>query len=64
MMKHDLHLSSGEKVSAWLDLCDFALKLMESSIDSDRLEARLRRVRDETLAGHTNFLVNLGKATR
>jgi len=60
-MKHSATFSPQEKVKIWLDLCDFTFRLMDSSLDDHQLEKRLRRMRDEDIRGHNEFLTRLGE---
>ena len=56
-----MKLSARERVSAWLDICDFTLQLMSGSMDKQRLEKRLRRMREDEVTAHKRFLTRLGK---
>lgn len=60
-MKHEVELSAEERVQAWLDLCEFNLRLMESALDRPRLEERFSRMREDDLRGHREFLRRLGE---
>lgn len=60
-MEHEVKLSPEKRVQAWLDLCDFHLRLMESALDQPRLEERFLRMREENLRGHREFLRRLGE---
>ncbi len=61
-MKHEINLTPEDRVQAWLDLCDFSLRLMESALSPSRLEERFRRMREENLRGHREFLRRLGES--
>jgi hypothetical protein len=49
-----------ERLNAWLELREFTSLLMASSLDPSQLETRIRRMRDDRLREHREFLTRLG----
>jgi hypothetical protein len=60
-MRHNIKLSIKEKINIWLDLCEFSLRLMESSMSKKELNKRLKKMRNEHLKRDRVILENLGK---
>lgn len=60
-MYHKLRLSIQERIKAWLDLCDFSLKLLEDNMDKKRVELKLKRMREDHLKTDYSVLSGLSR---
>ncbi len=59
-MKHDIRLSTKEKINIWLDLCEFSSRLMESTISKKECNDRVKRMRNEHLKRDRIILEKIG----
>lgn len=60
-MHHKLHLSTKEKLDAWLQLCDLSFKLLKDNIDKKEIKNRLNKMREDHLRIDYSILKGLSR---
>ncbi|MBT9145599.1 hypothetical protein B9J77_04185 [candidate division NPL-UPA2 bacterium Unc8] len=60
-MKHNIRLSTKEKINIWLDLCEFSSGLMESTMSKKELNRKLEKMRSEHLKRDRIMLEKIGR---
>jgi hypothetical protein len=61
-MRHKIKLKPEERISAWLDLCDFCFNLMKTNLSAKEFARRLQMIRQEHKQKNLRILRGLAKA--
>ena len=60
-MRHNIRLSTEEKINIWLDLCEFSLMLMQKTMSKKKLNEKMERMRSEHLKRNRIILEKIGR---
>lgn len=60
-MKHNIRLTTKERINIWLDLCEFSSRLMEKTMSKKELNRKVERMRSEHLRRDKIILEKIGR---